>query len=128
MPADHYYEQANPDLLYRIPVTARAVLEVGWKRAREFKAVNPDCTYIGIELMPEPATKARNVLDHVIEGNINELTLDKLPGNTEKLDCLVFGDVLEHIDPEQFGSTIAIPKRQWRCFDLHPECSTLECY
>lgn len=105
MPADHYYEQANPDLLYRIPVTARSVLEVGCGSGalgREFKAINPSCTYIGIELMPEPADKARTVLDHVIEGNINELKLDALPGDTAEVDCLVFGDVLEHlIEPEQ---------------------------
>ena len=102
-PADRYYEQANPDLLYRIPVTASAVLEVGCGAGalgRAFKRINPTTTYIGVELMPGPAAQARDVLDHVIEGDISQQPLTTLPGNIQQVDCLVFGDVLEHlVDP-----------------------------
>tara|TARA_B100001939_G_scaffold344852_1_gene360229 strand:+ start:1436 stop:3151 length:1716 start_codon:yes stop_codon:yes gene_type:complete len=102
-PADRYYEQANPDLLHRIPVNASAVLEVGCGAGalgRAFKSINPNTTYIGIELMPGPAAQARNVLDHVIEGDVSQEVLTTLPGDIQSVDCLVFGDVLEHlVDP-----------------------------
>ena len=102
-PADRYYEQANPDLLFRIPVTASAVLEVGCGAGalgRAFKRINPTTTYIGVELMPGPAAQACDVLDHVIEGDISQQPLTTLPGNIQQVDCLVFGDVLEHlVDP-----------------------------
>ena len=99
-PADRYYEQANPDLLFRIPVTASAVLEVGCGAGalgKAFKRINPTTTYIGVELMPGPAAQAREVLDHVIEGDISQQALTTLPGNVRQVDCLVFGDVLEHL-------------------------------
>lgn len=103
-PADQYYDQANPDLLYRIPATAHSVLELGCGTGalgRAFKTINPEVIYIGIELMPEPAAKARKVLDHVIEGDISQQAFKTLPGAFAQVDCLVFGDVLEHlIDPE----------------------------
>ena len=102
-PADRYYEQANPDLLFRIPVTASAVLEVGCGAGalgQAFKRINPTTTYIGVELMPGPAAQAREVIDHVIEGDISQQALTTLPGNVRQVDCLVFGDVLEHlVDP-----------------------------
>ena len=102
-PRDRYYEQANPDLLYRIPVTASVVLEVGCGAGalgREFKRINPTTIYIGVELMPGPASQAREVLDYVIEGDISLQPLTTLPGNIQQVDCLVFGDVLEHlVDP-----------------------------
>ena len=102
-PAELYYEQANPDLLYRIPVNAQAVLEVGCGAGalgRAYKAINPLVYYIGVELMPGPARQARLALDQVIEGDISKDTLVKLPDNIKQVDCLVFGDVLEHlVDP-----------------------------
>ena len=103
MPANRYYEQANPDLLNRIPVTASAVLEVGCGAGalgRAFKALNPNAIYIGVELMPGPAAQAREIIDYVIEGDISQKSLSTLPGDIQKVDCLVFGDVLEHlVDP-----------------------------
>ena len=51
-----YYEQANPDLLCRIPVTARAVLEIGCGAGalgRSYKNIIQS-VYIGVEIMPEP--------------------------------------------------------------------------
>ncbi len=63
---DAYYEQANPDLLYRIPVNASVVLEVGCgggALGAAYKAINPDATYVGLELMEQPAARARQRLD-----------------------------------------------------------------
>ena len=105
-PAGRYYEQANPDLLYRIPVNAKAVLEIGCGAGalgEAYKAINPNATYVGVELMPEPAAQARKVLDHVIEGDISKKEIGQLsiPKKITKVDCLIFGDVLEHlVEPE----------------------------
>ena len=103
-PTEQYYEQVNPDLLYRIPATSSAVLEVGCGSGalgRAFKSINPNTTYIGIELMAEPAAKARESLDYVIQCDISNHKITELPGGINQVDCLIFGDVLEHlIDPE----------------------------
>ena len=96
-----YHDRVNPDLLQRIPVTARTVLEVGCgggALGAAFKAINPDCNYIGIEQEPEAARRARAHLDQVISGDVESegLILPDLP----PLDALVYGDVLEHLrDP-----------------------------
>ncbi len=100
VPAKTYYEQANPDLLYRIPVTANSILEIGCGSGglgKAYKGINPTSTYIGVEVMPAPASEARKVLDHVIEADINREFNIKLPDTISQVDCLVFGDVLEHL-------------------------------
>ncbi len=53
----------------------------------------------GVEISAEPAAKASQVLDRVIEGDIEELAT-VLPYEKSSIDCIMFGDVLEHlIDP-----------------------------
>ena len=100
-----YYEQANPDLLYRIPVDATTVLEIGCGAGglgRAYKAINPNVTYIGIEVVPEQAEKAAKNLDHVIEQDIEAVRAEELIAKYGQIDCLVCGDVLEHlIHPEE---------------------------
>lgn len=104
MAAQHtYYEQANPDLLCRIPVTAGVVLEVGCGAGAlgaAYKAINPDAIVVGLELMAGPAERARQRLDHVIEVNVENIPRPALPNDVGPVDCLVYGDVLEHLrDP-----------------------------
>ena len=109
MPNDpSYYGRVNLDLLQLIPADASAVLEVGcgagalgaaWKRE------HPQTRYYGIEAMPQPAERARQVLDRVfcadVEGTVDGL--EDLP----PLNCLIYGDVLEHLrDP-------------WSCLQRH---------
>jgi len=51
----------------------------------------------GIEFMPEYGEVARSVLNEIYIGNIEEMTFDWQP---KQFDCMLFGDVLEHIgDP-----------------------------
>ena len=103
-----YYERVNPDLLRLIPAEARSILEVGCGAGAlgaAFKQRHPQARYFGIEAMAQPAERARQVLDRVICADVEEnlAALDELP----PLDCLVYGDVLEHLrDP-------------WNCLGRH---------
>ena len=98
----NYYGNVNPDLLAKIPVTAKRVLEVGCGSARlgeAFKARSPQSQYFGIELFETAVKEAALVLDGVICANIEQDTT--VPLNlSPSFDTLVFGDVLEHLqDP-----------------------------
>lgn len=99
--AASYYDRVNPDLLHRIPVGARAVLEVGCGAGAlgaAFKAICPEVVYVGLEQVEEAASRAAGRLDHVLRADAEDpaLVLPDLP----PLDCLIYGDVLEHLkDP-----------------------------
>jgi SAM-dependent methyltransferase len=98
----NYYGNVNPDLLAKIPVTAKRVLEVGCGSARlgeAFKARSPQSQYYGIELFESAAKEAALVLDGVICANI-EQDITVALNLSQSFDTLVFGDVLEHLqDP-----------------------------
>ena len=93
---------ANLDLLPFIPTAARQIVEVGCSGgglAREVRKANPDCSYVGIELVPEYADVAGRHCTRVLVADI-----ERMPDSTfESLlptDCWVFADVLEHLyDP-----------------------------
>jgi SAM-dependent methyltransferase len=99
--AADYYDRVNTDLLQRIPVTARAVLEVGCGAGAlgaAFKAIRPEVVYVGLEQVEAAARLASGRLDHVLRADAEDpqLALPELP----PLDCLIYGDVLEHLkDP-----------------------------
>ena len=116
-----YYGRINYDLLARIPPQARTILEVGCgvgALGAAFKAGHPDAHVIGIEAAEEAARQACLVLDQVICADVEsaDLPLAQLP----LLDCLIYGDVLEHLrDP-------------WRCLQqqvqlLKPHGTLLAC-
>jgi len=98
----NYYGNVNPDLLAKIPVTAKRVLEVGCGSARlgeAFKARSPQAKYFGVELFESAADEAAKVLDGVVCANIEQDTTVPLK-LSPSFDTLVFGDVLEHLqDP-----------------------------
>lgn len=98
------HHQHNPDLLNLMPTDARRVVEVGCSSgalAREYKKLNPNANYTGIEIVPSYAALASEHCDRVIDVDIENVSLDTL--RTElAADCWVFGDVLEHLrDPWQ---------------------------
>jgi SAM-dependent methyltransferase len=91
----------NPDLLSRIPLTARTVLDVGCRTGAlgaAFRRLNPSARLLGIDKDIEAAQQAALHLDDVVAGDVEE---DAMPFDVPaKLDCIVYGDVLEHLrDP-----------------------------
>lgn len=94
----------NRDLLAFIPENARHVVEVGCNcgaLAAAYKAINPGCTYDGIELDKQAAQAARDHCDKVLELDVESVGTEFF-GKFSQADCWVFGDVLEHLkDPWQ---------------------------
>ena len=62
--AADYYDNVNPDLLYRIPCHLKGVRD--WLRFRCFGSCiqrkNPNVFYVGVEFEENAAAKAKNVL------------------------------------------------------------------
>jgi SAM-dependent methyltransferase len=106
MKVPEYYNRVNHDLLRLIPPDAGIVLEIGCGAgalAQVYRRINPEVLYLGVEIVPDAASAAAGVgVDRVFNGDAalvepSDLGLSALdPG----VDCLVFGDVLEHMtDP-----------------------------
>ena len=116
------HHNANADLLALVPRDASRIVEVGCSSgslAREYKKLNPQCEYIGIEFVPEFAEVARGWCDRVILANIEHME-DELFASLFPSDCWIFADVLEHLyDP---WSVL----RRIRAF-LLPDASVLAC-
>ena len=94
-------DYANPELLEKIPLTAKTVLDVGCRRGALGAAYlrrNPRATVLGIELNPEDAEAARARLSEVFCGDVEQTPMPFAPEGG--IDCIIYGDVLEHlVDP-----------------------------
>lgn len=95
-----YGAAVNQDLLSRIPLDARLVVDIGCGAGalgRAFRQRNPQARLVGIDRDPRLAAFARQAMDEVLE---LDLEREDLPFAPESVDCLVYGDVLEHLtDP-----------------------------
>lgn len=95
------YVGRRDDIIELIPRTASVVLDVGCSTGALGRQVKErtQAEVLGIEIDAEMARVARQYLDHVIEGDIEQVHLEEYfaPG---ELDCIIFADVLEHLrDP-----------------------------
>jgi len=98
MSHSRYYSNINKDLLNAIPKRLSRILEIGCGEGAlgaEYKKANPNCVYCGVEIEPEPAAQAESSLDQVVCANISHLDLAEF-GN-KPFDCIIYGDVLEHL-------------------------------
>jgi SAM-dependent methyltransferase/glycosyltransferase involved in cell wall biosynthesis len=95
-----YADAPNIDLLDRIPLDARVVLDVGCATGAlgaEYKRRNPGCRYLGIDSDPEAARVAAGRLDEVAASCVEA---EPFPFGCGPFDCIIYGDVLEHLrDP-----------------------------
>ncbi|MCL5947710.1 MAG: glycosyltransferase [Actinobacteria bacterium] len=94
--SDAYYHFDRPEVLARIPLGARSVLELGCAAGRLGAALKArqQCKVIGIEKEPHPAREAANSLDEVIVADIQG-ALGSIQG---PFDAVVAADVLEHLE------------------------------
>jgi 2-polyprenyl-3-methyl-5-hydroxy-6-metoxy-1,4-benzoquinol methylase len=95
-----YFTQTRRDLIELVPGTGNRVLEIGCgagNTGEALKRMGKAVEVVGIEQDPEAARWAADKLDHVWQMSIEENTL---PLPQEYFDCIVAGDVLEHLqDP-----------------------------
>lgn len=97
---DNYYNLIRDDLIQMVEGDNNRILDIGcgggqtgWALKKSGKAKE----VIGIELVEGPAKRAKTMLDKVIHGDVEEMTLSFPP---EYFDYIILGDVVEHlIDP-----------------------------
>ena len=96
------HEIHNPDLLSMLPRDSKRLIEVGCSSgalAREYKIINSNCVYTGVEIEFEYAKLAERYCDAVLNLDI-EAADDKFYQSRNGEDCWIFGDTLEHLrDP-----------------------------
>jgi hypothetical protein len=119
MPSDA--APVNPDLLQRIPLAARTVLEVGCDNgalAAAYRLMNPTARLLGVTRDEHAAAAAQADFDEVA---VIDLERDALPFDLPHgLDCLVYGNALETLQ-DPFG----VMRRHAEA--LHPDGVVLIC-
>lgn len=97
--AADYYHRYNPDLLSLIPPDAGLVLELGCAAGvlgEQYKRINPHGRYLGLERRADIAAEAARRLDRVHVADGEQVQAADLGLSEGSVDCLVYGDVLEH--------------------------------
>jgi 2-polyprenyl-3-methyl-5-hydroxy-6-metoxy-1,4-benzoquinol methylase len=92
-----YYTSERPEIIERLPKKINSLLDVGCGSGA-FAAKIKDmysCIGWGVEIDEKEAAFAKNKLDTVLVGKIEEV-IDKIPNN--KFDVISFNDVLEHLE------------------------------
>jgi len=98
-PDPFYFGHVRPEVLALIPETARRVLDIGCGAGRLGEAIKQrqGANVSGIEFDARAAAAARQRLDQVWAGDVEQLDLKIPPGS---FDAIVCADILEHLrDP-----------------------------
>jgi 2-polyprenyl-3-methyl-5-hydroxy-6-metoxy-1,4-benzoquinol methylase len=108
---DNYFDNVNPTILQLIDGSMLKICEFGCgggALAAAIRAKNPDSIYyVGLELDEAALQRAKPFLDLAIQCNLdlipswksNDVISQSLPD--DYFDCVIFGDVLEHLhEPE----------------------------
>jgi len=96
-----YYFGVRDDLIRAIPPQAKRILEVGCAGGMTGKALREKGfkEVVGIEVNEEVAKSGKRYYDQLIIGDVEKVSL---PFEKEYFDCILYGDVLEHLlDPWQ---------------------------
>ncbi|MBN1255774.1 MAG: class I SAM-dependent methyltransferase [Deltaproteobacteria bacterium] len=94
-----YYFSVRNDLIRLIPLHAKRILEVGCAGGMTGKALREKGfkEIVGIEVNRKIAQKGKLYYDKLIIGDVEKI---KLPFEKGHFDCILYGDVLEHlVDP-----------------------------
>jgi trans-aconitate methyltransferase len=97
---DPYHLNERRDVLAHVPLDAERILDVGCAAGRFgalLKTRMPSPVVHGVEPNPAAAAQAGEVLDRVHTGAFSEGAIREL-GAGEPYDCIVFNDVLEHME------------------------------
>ncbi len=91
-----YHDDPRPDVQAVVPATAQHVLDVGCAAGALGAALKArGVAYVaGIEGHPAAASRARERIDFVVEGDVLTVPLPFAPG---EFDLIVLADVLEHL-------------------------------
>ncbi|MEJ8821838.1 class I SAM-dependent methyltransferase [Variovorax humicola] len=101
-----YYSNVNTTILDLIGAEVQSICEFGCGAgalAEAVKIKNPTVFYVGIDIAAEPLRDAARFLDVAIQCNVDTYPhWDDHPQMKEAIppnhfDCIVFGDVLEHL-------------------------------
>lgn len=96
-----YYTHERTDIINLVPSGARCVVDLGCGTGvlgAALKRARPEVEVRGIEIVPEQGVLARQMLDDVLVGSVEE----GLPQGWPRPDCVILADVVEHLmDPWQ---------------------------
>ena len=101
-----YYHHARPEILQLVPQDAATILDIGCGAGALGHALKQrqSCHVTGVELVPQVATVASEVLDVTLCGDAFPL-LAALP--VDHFDAVILADVLEHVSDTDGLLTLA---------------------
>ncbi len=96
-----YPDFANPELLEKIPLSARTILDIGCAQGAlgaDYLKRNPRCRVLGIDIDAEAIAHAAPRITETFCGDVEKTPMPfAVP---DGIDCIIYGDVLEHlVDP-----------------------------